>query len=87
MSLKARIQSGMNQGTGTTQWTASQAFFIRTNAVGRFQSDFDTGAFAPAYFHQRNNDGTVDTIKLEPNFSNYLVMQGKGAKDFAAGRI
>ena len=77
----------MNQGTGTGQWTASQAFFIRTNAVGRFQSDFDTGAFAPTYYKQRNIDGTVDTIKLEPNFENYLQLQGKGGKDMAAGRI
>lgn len=87
MSLKSRIQSGMNQGTGTTQWTATQAFFIQTNAIGRWQSDFDTGAFAPAYFKTRNNDGTVDTIKLEPNFGGYLNLQGRGAKDFAAGRI
>lgn len=87
MLLKQRIQNGMNQGTGTGQWTASQAFFIRTNAIGRWQSDFDTGAFAPSYFKQRNNDGTVDTIKLEPNFESYILAQGKGGKDFAVGRI
>ena len=87
MSLNERIQRGMNQGTGTSQWTASQAFFIRTNAVGRWQSDFDTGAFAPAYYKQRNSDGTVDSIKLEPTFENYLQLQGRGGKDMAAGRI
>ena len=87
MSLKERIVLGMNQGTGTTQWTASQAFFIRTNAVGRFASDFDKGAHAPAYFKTRNTDGTVDTIRLEPTFESWLQLQGKGGKDFAAGRV
>jgi len=87
MTLRERIVRGMNQGTGTTQWTPTQAFFIQTNAVGRWQSDFDTGAFAPTYFQQRNSDGTVDSIKLEPNFGEYLKLQGHGGKDFAVGRI
>lgn len=77
----------MNQATGTQQFTPQQNFFIRTNAVGRWQSDFDTGAFAPTYFMQRNSDGTVDSIKLEPTFEEYLKLAGHGGKDFAVGRI
>ena len=80
MSLKERIQRGMNPGTGTSQWTASQAFFIRTNAVGRWQSDFDTGAFAPAYYKQRNSDGTPCSPVRDPA-TNYLwIITAEGAQ-------
>ena len=87
MNLRSRILSSMDMATGTQQFVPSQAFFIRTNAVGRMQADFDTGAHAPAFIHRRHADGTVDSIRLEPAIDQYLELTGHGGRDIAAGRI
>lgn len=85
--LMNRIRSSMSNATGTQQFTPDQEFFIRTNAFGRWQSDFDTGAHAPVHIHCRHADGTVDTIAATTHMDNYLLMQGKGGRDIAVGRI
>lgn len=87
MNLRARIRSSMDMATGTQQFVPSQAFFIQTNAIGRWQADFDTGAFAHTFIHRRHPDGTVDSIRMEPNFDHYLELNGRGGRDVAAGRI
>jgi hypothetical protein len=83
----SRIRKSMSTATGTQQLTPDVAFFIHTNAYGRWQSDYDTGVFAPAYLHRRHPDGTIDTVRLSPTQENYLELQGRSPKDVAIGRI
>ena len=77
----------MSMATGTQQNTPTQEFFIQTNANGRWQADFNTNAQQVAYIHRRHADGTIDTIKAEPKFDEWLELGGIGARDVAVGRI
>jgi len=86
--LRDRIVNGMSLATGVQQHTPQDQFFIETNAVGRWQTDFDAGAQQPAYIHRRHPDGTVDTIRAHARLDNtWLEMGGLGARDVAVGRI
>lgn len=84
--LNKRIQSSMNRAAGTQQFTPDQSFF-RNDAAGRFQTDVNIGAVAHAHLMRRHPDGTVDTLKLEPNIDHYIEHNGHGGRDMAAGRI
>jgi hypothetical protein len=85
--LRNRILASMSLATGTQQRTPSEAYFVDTNAIGRWGGDYEVGVHAPAYVHRRHSDGTCDTVYVHPIAGGYSELGGQGGRDIAVGRI
>lgn len=77
----------MSQAAPVQQLTPDQRSFRNSVASGRWQSDFDAGANAPANRMLMHDDaGTVDTVRLEADGDQWIDLGGRGATDVAIGR-
>jgi hypothetical protein len=87
MGPRQRLTTSMQGAAPWQQLTPDQMFFRNTVGAGRWQADFDTGAHAPANLMRLGPDGTLDTVKLEPDGDAWIDLGGRGATDVAAGRV
>lgn len=86
MDSHTRMTSSMAGAVPWAQLTPDQSYF-RSQAAGRWQADFDTGAHAPVNSIRIGTDGTVDTVALDADQNSYVDLGGQGARDVAAGRL
>jgi hypothetical protein len=78
--------SGDNPAIGCSQYTPNQAFFVDTNARGRWaHSPFDK--IEQAVHIRTTPDGTVDMIRLESGIGGWTHLGGQGGLDIRAGRF
>jgi hypothetical protein len=82
-----RRYNAANPALGVQQFTPTQAFFINTNARGRWASDALTTTTHTANHVKVFEDGTVDCIVLQNGNGCWYDMGGKGAYDVRAGRL
>jgi len=74
-----------NPGVGVSQYTATQKFFIDTNAGGRWACSPFARTHTAANIRV-NVDGTVDMIRLQAGLTGWQDLGGQGAYDVRAGR-
>jgi|FreactTroBogLake_1042271.scaffolds.fasta_scaffold12257_3 hypothetical protein len=82
-----RLTTPANPALGVQQFTPTQAFFIETNAAGRWATDPNTTVTHTAHHMKVNDNGTVDLIALQSGQGCWYDMGGKGAYDVRAGRM
>ena len=82
-----RLTTSPNPAFGVQQFTPTQAFFVETNARGRWATDPQTTVTHTAHHMKVSEDGTVDLIALQSGVGCWYDMGGKGAYDVRAGRF
>lgn len=86
MNSRERLTTAMAPAVPVAQFTPDQQYFRNSIGAGRWQADFNTGASVPMNHVRVGPDGTVDTIRMEPDGDSYMDLGGQGARDMAAGR-
>jgi hypothetical protein len=82
----SRLLSPMSLAAPVQQLAPDQRAFRDSVANGRWQADFDAGANAPANRMLHHADGTVDTMRMEPDGQEWIDLGGRGATDVAIGK-
>jgi hypothetical protein len=91
MKMTGGNTGSMEQAAPVQQFTPDQLWFRSSLAQGRWPTDFDAGAAAPANLIRQDSDGVTDLSQLEavynPNGGDqYVDLGGKGGVDFGVGK-
>jgi hypothetical protein len=91
MDPRQRLTTAMAYAAPTQQLTPNQLWFRSSMAQGRWPTDFDAGAAAPANLIRQDSDGVTDVSSLEPVYNpngadQYVDLGGKGGIDVGVGK-